>query len=244
MDLGERIAVLREEQAMSQAELAERAKISPSTLSQIESGKVPRPHVGTVRKIARALGVEPTELRRAREETSPKAQSPQPSPEEAVEVIQIKGEVSERTRRQPWSRTVTHTWDLEDALEGVEADEFRTTYSLGLCADYVHRRADSVERLIEDGHATSVEWAREFNRDVVSLSHLYTRIMALAKFNTEGRTENERLKMFRLRDAVSRLSDVAKKLDAAIEPIANREHYAKGCEERDAALSLVIDSAA
>jgi transcriptional regulator with XRE-family HTH domain len=67
VELGERIATLREEQALTQADLAERARISPSTLSQIESGKVPRPHVGTVRKIARALGVEPQDLRRAEE---------------------------------------------------------------------------------------------------------------------------------------------------------------------------------
>lgn len=73
VDLGEQIATLREEQALTQVELAERARISPSTLSLIESGKVPRPHVGTIRKIARALGVEPQDLRRAEEPTSPKA---------------------------------------------------------------------------------------------------------------------------------------------------------------------------
>jgi transcriptional regulator with XRE-family HTH domain len=67
VELGERIATLREEQALTQAELAERARISPSTLSQIESGRVPRPHVGTIRKIARALNVEPQDLRRAEE---------------------------------------------------------------------------------------------------------------------------------------------------------------------------------
>jgi ribosome-binding protein aMBF1 (putative translation factor) len=43
VELGERIATLREEQALTQAELAQRAKISPSTLSLIESGRVPRP---------------------------------------------------------------------------------------------------------------------------------------------------------------------------------------------------------
>jgi transcriptional regulator with XRE-family HTH domain len=67
VELGERIATLREEQALTQAELAERARISPSTLSQIESGRVPRPHVGTIRKIARALNVDPQDLRRAEE---------------------------------------------------------------------------------------------------------------------------------------------------------------------------------
>jgi len=80
MDLGERIAVLREEQALTQADLAEVARISPSTLSQIESGRVPRPHVGTVRKIARALGVEPADLRRAKELALPKAEAPSPGP--------------------------------------------------------------------------------------------------------------------------------------------------------------------
>ena len=71
VDLGERIATLREEQALTQADLAERARISPSTLSQIESGRVPRPHVGTVRKIARSLGVEPQDLWRTREPAVP-----------------------------------------------------------------------------------------------------------------------------------------------------------------------------
>ena len=76
VELGERIATLREEQALTQSELAERARISPSTLSQIESGRVPRPHVGTIRKIARALDVEPQDLRRAEELALPKDEAP------------------------------------------------------------------------------------------------------------------------------------------------------------------------
>src|SRR5215210_464280 len=76
MELGERIATLREEQALTQTELAEAARISPSTLSQIESGRVPRPHVGTVRKIARALGIEPAELRRTEEPALPLDEAP------------------------------------------------------------------------------------------------------------------------------------------------------------------------
>jgi transcriptional regulator with XRE-family HTH domain len=92
VELGERIATLREEQTLTQADLAERARISPSTLSQIESGRVPRPHVGTIRKIARALGVEPQELRRAEEPALPLAKGPGAGPshidavyEEAIE---------------------------------------------------------------------------------------------------------------------------------------------------------------
>ncbi len=73
VDIGERIAELREERALTQVELAEKARISPSTLSLIESGKVERPHVSTIRKISRVLGVEPQELRRAKEPEAPKA---------------------------------------------------------------------------------------------------------------------------------------------------------------------------
>jgi transcriptional regulator with XRE-family HTH domain len=81
VELGERIATLREDQALTQAELAERARISPSTLSQIESGRVPRPHVGTIRKIARALNVEPQDLRRAEDPAlAGKAEAPYPGP--------------------------------------------------------------------------------------------------------------------------------------------------------------------
>jgi transcriptional regulator with XRE-family HTH domain len=60
--VGERISELREARLLRQAELAERAGISPSTLSQIESGRVSNPHIGTIRKVARALDVEPSEL--------------------------------------------------------------------------------------------------------------------------------------------------------------------------------------
>jgi transcriptional regulator with XRE-family HTH domain len=60
--IGERIVELREAQLLRQSELAKRAGISPSTLSQIESGRVSHPHIGTLRKVARALDIEPAEL--------------------------------------------------------------------------------------------------------------------------------------------------------------------------------------
>lgn len=46
----------------TQARLAEEAGVSPTTISGIESGRISRPHFGTLRKLARALGVEPGEL--------------------------------------------------------------------------------------------------------------------------------------------------------------------------------------
>ena len=52
---------LRERRALSQRELAARAKLSVTTINRIESG-LHRPMPRTVRKLAEALGVTPEEL--------------------------------------------------------------------------------------------------------------------------------------------------------------------------------------
>ncbi len=59
---GARLAGLRRSRMWTQARLAAEAGISPTTVSGIESGKISRPHFGTLGKLARALGVEPGEL--------------------------------------------------------------------------------------------------------------------------------------------------------------------------------------
>jgi len=46
----------------TQGELAEEAGVSPTTVSGIESGKISRPHFGTLRKLARVLEVDPQEF--------------------------------------------------------------------------------------------------------------------------------------------------------------------------------------
>ena len=46
----------------TQVRLAEEAGVSPTTVSGIENGRISRPHFGTVRKLAVALGVEPEDL--------------------------------------------------------------------------------------------------------------------------------------------------------------------------------------
>lgn len=55
--LGESIAELRKEQMLSQAELAERANISPSHVSRLEKGG--KPSLDTLFDVAEGLGVEP-----------------------------------------------------------------------------------------------------------------------------------------------------------------------------------------
>jgi transcriptional regulator with XRE-family HTH domain len=62
MAVGRRLLVIRERRMWTQVRLAEEAGVSPTTVSGIENGRISRPHFGTLRKLALALGVEPEEL--------------------------------------------------------------------------------------------------------------------------------------------------------------------------------------
>jgi transcriptional regulator with XRE-family HTH domain len=60
--VGARLTALRERRMWTQARLAVEAAVSPTTVSGIERGRISRPHFGTLRKLAGALGVEPGQL--------------------------------------------------------------------------------------------------------------------------------------------------------------------------------------
>lgn len=60
--VGRNVAEIRALRMWTQGRLAEEAGVSPTTVSGIESGRISRPHFGTLRKLARALGVEPERL--------------------------------------------------------------------------------------------------------------------------------------------------------------------------------------
>lgn len=66
MDLGEAIKKIREAKGLSQKEVALAAKIDTSNYSKIESGKTD-PSFSSVQKIAKALGVQLTDLFKADE---------------------------------------------------------------------------------------------------------------------------------------------------------------------------------
>jgi transcriptional regulator with XRE-family HTH domain len=51
----------RTEQALSQQELADKARIARSTVLKLEAG-VAQPRPSTLRKLARALGIKPVDL--------------------------------------------------------------------------------------------------------------------------------------------------------------------------------------
>ena len=66
-DIGERVENVRRLRMWTQARLAREAGLSPTTVSGIETGKIGRPHFGTLGKLALALGVAPEELLDSRE---------------------------------------------------------------------------------------------------------------------------------------------------------------------------------
>src|SRR5215211_1085515 len=65
-NVGERLESIRRLRMWTQVRLAREAGVSPTTVSAIETGKIGRPHFGTLDKLARALRVAPEELQGSR----------------------------------------------------------------------------------------------------------------------------------------------------------------------------------
>ena len=59
--IGKNLRTKRVEKFMSQAELADASSLSEAHVGRIERNEV-EPHLSTIRKLARALGIEPSEL--------------------------------------------------------------------------------------------------------------------------------------------------------------------------------------
>ena len=59
--IGNKLKNLRIRRALTQRELAERAGISTNALNRLELDKA-EPHMSTLRKLARALDIDPTAL--------------------------------------------------------------------------------------------------------------------------------------------------------------------------------------
>jgi len=59
--IGTQLRAARERALLTQRELAGRADLQPLTISRIETDKV-EPRYSTIRKLAKALGVDPSEL--------------------------------------------------------------------------------------------------------------------------------------------------------------------------------------
>jgi transcriptional regulator with XRE-family HTH domain len=72
--LAARHIALRERAGLTQEQEARRAGVSPTTISGIESGKITRPHLKTLLKLARALGADVGELRESGKVEAPPSQ--------------------------------------------------------------------------------------------------------------------------------------------------------------------------
>ena len=59
--IGERLKEARTRRLLTQQELAKKAEVSPSTIVNIERDQA-EPHFRTIRKLAKALDVDPTSL--------------------------------------------------------------------------------------------------------------------------------------------------------------------------------------
>lgn len=138
VDLGERIFNLREEQLITQVELAEKARISPSTLSQIESGRA-TPHVSTVRKIARALGVSPQELRG-------KALAPPEKAHSGGAVERARGKLTRMGEEMNSPQTDAYLRTEGATITAMSVEEFLALEDLSLPEFRRHRRALEAER--------------------------------------------------------------------------------------------------
>jgi len=60
--LKEKLRTERRRAALTQGELAAKAGVGIATIARIEAGDIEEPRVSTLRKLARALGMEPRDL--------------------------------------------------------------------------------------------------------------------------------------------------------------------------------------
>lgn len=63
-EVGESLKRARRRAMLTQEQLAEKSGVGVTTINRIEKGHVEDPHFSTLRKLARALEVEPAELAR------------------------------------------------------------------------------------------------------------------------------------------------------------------------------------
>jgi transcriptional regulator with XRE-family HTH domain len=119
MDIGKNIREVRERQGLMVSEVARRADLTISGVTSIETGRVQRPAVQTVVRLARALGVEPGELLREEPATVEKTEAPPAKPqgrfERALErFVDIAREEDLRARLEVVESFVAYAIDRSD----------------------------------------------------------------------------------------------------------------------------------
>ena len=75
-EIGVRLIRIRRLRMWTQGRLAKEAGVSPTTVSGIETGRIARPHFGTLKKLAQALDLDPQMLLSSSEKPSEPESSP------------------------------------------------------------------------------------------------------------------------------------------------------------------------
>ncbi len=155
-DIGDRVMDLRIERDLTQEVLAEMAGTSPTTISNLESGKIKNPQYRTMRRIAAALGVDVEEL------IAPKAPN-RPSPAAPEEVL-----IEERLLSYVWSQKL----QVEQMRERWEAAAEQNTFSYEAWNEAAEV-AIEIERAFADAvpvaiYATGEKWLPREEWDAVS----------------------------------------------------------------------------
>lgn len=108
-EIGGYLIQVRRSQMRTQGQLAQEAGVSPTTISGIESGRISRPHFGTLRKLARVLEMEPEEFL------------------EAGQRLRSTGEGGQNALTLEWSRSVRDE-EFERELERASLEHLRLLF--------------------------------------------------------------------------------------------------------------------
>jgi transcriptional regulator with XRE-family HTH domain len=142
-DIGRNLELLRRSRMWTQGRLAEESGVSPTTVSGIEGGKTSRPHFGTLRKLAAALGVEPEAL-----------VSSGRSPE------------TDKAGNRPVEAPLSLDWAMSAREEEFEREvEEASLESLGALSRLLDEEQDRLQRLYEES-SQSTEQRRYIKRRI------------------------------------------------------------------------------
>lgn len=194
---GDRVRALRGRQGLTQAELARKADISPTTVATMETGER---HVrpATVRRIARALGVSPAELFDADEVlTDPKVL---PRPFDAWEVAVGKARRVREDGRERMDGLLTAWRDAKAAGNTGAAGKHLEEIGGLLQAAY-----DAEWALWSAGAAPTDEWISEAQEASRTYGALVEQVLSAGlgvKQETSNQKQNRERKQVRARIAV------------------------------------------
>jgi transcriptional regulator with XRE-family HTH domain len=200
-----RLRELRERAALSQEDLAERSEVARATIADLEAGKRPaRP--STIRKLAKGLGVEVTELYGEAEYPLGEAPpSPQRSFENHLEEERRGAEIDSSTR---YARRRAEWYDkqLREAKQGgayAGAKGVRTLFNAAVDEyDHLgtHLVLDTIRRLEDIGEpATADRLTRGLEGILDRLGETLEALYAAAEALAEGESERDELEQRRKR---------------------------------------------